>query len=351
MALGVPVELVRTISSEIREKGKVSRGWVGIGFSENEDGQVEVGEVEKDSPAELAKIEEGDIIASIDGRKVTGAPMVRSEIRGRKPGEDVRLGLIRDGKTVEVKVKLGEYPEAEVTRELEARFPRLFTPPPAQPGVPAPEAAPRPEKAPRALTERFRVWPGWEKRKYIGTYMETLNKELLDFFGVKEESGLLINRLTKDGPAEKAGLKVGDVVVRADGKKVTTVVALSELIQEKQKGDKVKLDIIRDKKPMSFEVEVAEEEGPSLSEFYSPGIYEKVWGNVGERVQREFGRSLKTYEKSGEAYRLRMKGLEKELQEKTQDSLTKARKLYQDSLGKERFRRLLTERNRIIYRA
>jgi len=83
MALGIPVELVKTISSEIREKGRVSRGWVGIGFSENENGQVEVSDVEKDSPAELAKIQEGDILVSIDGKKVAGAPMVVSEIRNR----------------------------------------------------------------------------------------------------------------------------------------------------------------------------------------------------------------------------------------------------------------------------
>jgi S1-C subfamily serine protease len=354
MALGIPVELVRTISAEIRETGKVRRGWVGIEFSENEDGQVEVSEVEDDSPAELAKIQEGDIIASIDGKRVIGAPTVRSQIRGRKPGEDVKFGLIRDGKTVEVKVKLGEYPEAEMKRELEAKFPRLFLRP-TVPAVPAPEVGtPKPEKAPRpprALMERFKVWPGWEKRKYIGTYMEALNKELLDFFGVKDESGLLINRLTKDGPAEKAGLKVGDVVVRVDGKKVTTVVALSELIQDKQKGDKVKLDIVRDKKPMSVEVEVAEEEGPSLSQFYSPEIYREVWGNVDKQIQRQLDRSLKAYEKSGEVYRLKLKSLQKELQEKSEEAATKARKLYQESLGKDRLRRMLTYRDRIIYRA
>jgi len=355
MALGIPVELVKTISTEIRKTGKVSRGWVGIGFSENEDGQVEVSEVEKDSPAELAKIQEGDIIASIDGRRVTGAPMVRSEIRGRKPGEDVKFGLLREGKTVEVKVKLGEYPEAEMKRDLEARFPRLFTPRPAVPAVPAaPEAAPKAEKAPRApraLTERFQVWPGWEKRKYIGTYMEALNKELLDFFGVKEESGLLINRLTKDGPAEKAGLRVGDVVVRVDGKKVTTVVALSELIQGKEKGGKVKLDIVRDKKPMTVDVEVAEEEGPSLSELYSPDIYKEVWENADKEVERQLNRALKSYERSGETYRLKMKVLEKELQEESEESAAKAKKLYQQGLGKEKLRRLLTSTNRIIYRA
>jgi len=352
MALAVPVEIVRTIAAEIKEKGKVSRGWVGISFSENEDGQIEVRDVEKDSPAELAEIRTGDILVSIDGKKLVGAPVLRSEIRRRKPGQDVKFELLRDGKTVEVKVKLGEYPEKEARRELELRFPRLF--PPAVPAPPAPETLPKPDKAPKApkiLTERFGTWPGWEKRKYIGVYMESLNKELLEFFGVKEESGLLVNRLTKDGPAEKAGVKVGDVVVRADGKKLDSVNGLSELIQDKKKGDRVKLEIIRDKKPLTLEVEVAEEEGPSVSYFYLTEPFRGYWGDVSRKLQEELERSRKEYEKSSETYRNRMKELSQELQEKAQESYKKARELYKDSELKYKLRKAILDKYRVVYRA
>jgi S1-C subfamily serine protease len=354
MALGIPIEIVKAISAEIRETGKVSRGWVGIGFSENEAGEVEVSEVEKDSPAELAKIQEGDILVSIDGKKVAGAPMVRSEIRGRKPGQDVKFGLQRDGKPVEVKVKLGEYPELEVKRELEARFPRLFPAPAAPPAAPAPAVTPKPGKAPRpprALIERFETWPGWEKRKYIGTYMESLNKDLLDFFGVKEESGLLINRLTKDGPAEKAGVKVGDVVVRVDDQKVTSVGDLSELIQHKNKGDRVKLEVIRDKKPLTLEVEISEEEGPSLSQFFLTRPSGETWGDVTKELERQYDRSREAYEKSTETYRDKMKDLSKELLEKSRESYDKATGLYKDSKAKDRLRKLLSGKNRPVFRA
>ena len=356
MALGIPVEIVKTLSSEIRETGRVSRGWVGIGFSENEDGQVEVNEVENDSPAELAKIQEGDILVSIDGKKVAGAPMVISEIRNRKPGQDVKFELERDGKTVEVKVKLGEYPEHEVKRELEARFPRLFLPP-APPTAPAPAITPKPEKAPAGKYDIYAVprapktWPGWEKRKYIGTYMESLNKELLEFFGVKEESGLLVNRLTKDGPAEKAGIKVGDVVVRVDGKKVTTVGDLSEFIQDKKKGDKVKLEIIRDKKPLTLEVEVLEEEGSNLSDLYLTEPSREAWGEVTKELQRQYDRSRNTYEKYNETSREKLKKLNEELLNKSQESYEKAKGLFEDSKGKYKLRKLLSGGNKVIFRA
>lgn len=354
MALGIPVEIVKTISSEIRETGRVSRGWVGIGFSENENGQVEVSDVEKDSPAELAKIQEGDILVSIDGKKVAAAPMVVSEIRNRKPGQDVMFELSRDGKTLEVKVKLGEYPELEARRELEARFPRLFPTPPTGPATPAPAITPRPEKAPKppkALIDRFETWPGWEKRKYIGTYMESLNKELLQFFGVKEESGLLVNRLTKDGPAEKAGVKVGDVVVRVDGKKVATVGDLSELIQDKKKGDKVKLEIIRDKKPLTLEVEISEEEGPSLSEFHLIEPSRESWGEVTKELQRQYDRSRDTYEKYSESSRDKLKKLNQELLDKSHESYEKARGLFEESRDKDKLRRMLSGKNKLVFRA
>ncbi len=353
MALGIPVEIVKTISSEIKDKGKVSRGWVGIGFSENEDGEVEINDVEKDSPAELAKLKEGDILISIDGTKVAGASAVVSEIRCRKPGQDVKFEIQRDGKTLEVKVKLGEYTETAIKRELETRFPRLF-PAPAVPAAPAPEATPRAEKAPRAprpLMERFENWPGWAKRKYIGTYMESLNKELLEFFGVKEEGGLLVNRLTKDGPAEKAGVKVGDVVVRADGKKVTSVGDLSELVQDKKKGDKVKLEIIRDKKPLILEVEVSEEESPSITDLYLTGPYGDVWEELSKSRQDQYERSRKDYERFSENYRDRLKNLSEELLDKSQEPYKKAKELYEDSKGRERLRRLLSGRNKLVFRA
>ena len=353
MALGIPVEIVKAIGSEIKDKGKVSRGWVGIGFSENEDGRVEITDVEDDSPAELAKLKAGDILVSIDGQKVPGAAAVVSEIRGRKPGQDVKFEIERDGKTLEVKVKLGEYTETAIKRELESRFPRLF-PMPAVPAAPAPEATPKAEKAPRApkrLIERFENWPGWAERKYIGTYMEPLNKELLEFFGVKEENGLLINRLTKDGPAEKAGVKVGDVVIRVDGKKITSVGDLSGLIQDKKKGDKVKLEIIRDKKPITIEVEVSEEESPSITDLYQRGPYGSAWEELSRSLGDQYEGSRQEYEKFSENYRGRLKNLNEELQKESGESYKKAKELFEDGRTKDRLQRLLTGRNRIIFRA
>lgn len=339
MAEAIPVDIVKSVAAEIKEKGKVSRGWMGVSISENEKGQVEINDVETESPAELAKLKEGDILLKIDGKKITGAPMFVSGIRNKKPGQDVNLEVERQGKTVEVKVKLGEYPEGEAKRELELRFPRLFPPQPPVEALPVkPEMVTPQPKAPKPLE----AWPQWEKRKYIGVYLEEINKELLEYFGVKGENGLLVNRLTKGGPAEKAGLKVGDVIVRVDGKKVETVGGLSELIQDKKKGDKVKIDLIREKKPMSLEIEIEEEENPSFSWNMAP--YQENWGDMSKELQRQYEKSREYYEKFSAETKERMKKLNEELSKQS-------KKLLEKSKDTAKKLKLIQEKDRLFYRA
>ena len=162
---------------------------------------------------------------------------------------------------------------------------------------------------------------------------------------------MLVNRLTKDGPAEKAGLKVGDVIVRVDGRPVETVGDLSELIQDKKKGEKVKLEIIRDKKPMAVEVEVGEEEGPSLSEYFKSMPSSEEWGLMGKDIAREYERSRKVYEKYTTDQRDKLKKLGEEMtvQGKKYEELAKQYSLK----GKAETNKLLKAikaKNQVLYR-
>ena len=257
MALAVPVDIVGKVAAEIQEKGKVQRGWLGLSIDQDEEGRIEVVGVDEESPAELAKLKEGDVILKFGDQDVMSTQMLASEIRKRKPGEDIILKVERDGKPLEVKVKLGEYPEAEAKRELELRFPRLFPPiPPPMAMTPKDKASKPPNVFVSPKAREF----SWERRKFVGVYLDELNTEMSGYFGIKEGTGLLVNRLTDKGPAQKAGLKVGDVIVKAEGKRVETVNELSGIVQDKKKGDKIKLEILREKKPLTFDVEVEEEE-------------------------------------------------------------------------------------------
>lgn len=262
MALAVPVETVLQVFKEIKSKGQVERGWLGVAIVQDRQGRVVITQVEEDSPAQLARLKEGDRIVKFNGKEIRSTDQLVNEIRKTKPGKEVNLVIEREGKTQEVKVKLGAVPEEEARRELELRFPEIFRGLPDQPVLPEIPEFPKPEK----FTFEF----GVENYRYIGVYLEQLNPELSKFFGVPEGQGLLVARVNPGSPAEKAGLKVGDVIISADGKRTERLEKLTDIIQGKKKGEKIVLEIIREKKKMKVEVEVAEESrdfGPRVEKF------------------------------------------------------------------------------------
>ncbi|MGZ5555416.1 MAG: PDZ domain-containing protein [Candidatus Aminicenantales bacterium] len=289
MALAVPVDVVKDIVAQIKEKGRVERGWLGVGIGQDDSGRTVIGAVDPQSPAELAKLREGDIVLKMGDRDVTGPDVLATEIRKTKPGREVTLKIERDGKPLDVKVKLGELAEDDAMKEMDIRFPGLFgqVPPPRvpapQPG--APENAPK-QAAPRPLVPGTREW-SFETRKYIGVTCGELNPELAAHFGVKEGTALIISKVNEAGPAAKAKLQVGDIIIGVDGKRIGTVNDLIDLIQAKPKGTKIKLDVLRDKKPMTFDVEVAEEESGGLLESDDLRSFLESWQGYTDALQNE----------------------------------------------------------------
>lgn len=317
MALAVPVDIVKEVSTEIKDKGKVKRGWLGVGIGEDERGRVEIGSVDKESPAALASLKEGDIVLRIDGRDIGSPDALASEIRRRKPGQDITLTIERDGKPMEVKVKLGEMPEAEARREMELRFPGLFSWESLKPKTDRedvkPEKAPTPPQPLRPFVRTRTL----ETRRFIGVYCEAINRELAEFFGVKEGTGLLVSRLTPDGPAEKAKVRVGDVIVRVDGKRVEAIDDLIDIVQSKTKGDKVKLEIVRDKKATTIEVEVAEEESGG---FFGPEDFRgflESWQGTADSLEKEI---RKWQSERLPELRRDLKKIDEELAQKTREA-------------------------------
>jgi S1-C subfamily serine protease len=334
MAIAVPVDVVQDIAAQIREKGKVERGWLGVGVAMNQDGKVEIGSVDLKSPAELAKLSEGDVILKLDGRDISSPDMLGAEVRKRKPGQNVTLDIERDGKPLDVKVKLGEYPEDEARKEMELRFPGIFPPmpPEAQPPFYQKSITPRAPKKAVPSKPGQQPFPGLEMRKFIGVTCNELNPELAAYFGIKEGTGLIIAKLTAGGPAEKAGLKVGDVIVRADGKRVESVNDLIDLIQDKKKGDRIKVEFIRDKQPMTKDVAVAEEE-MSSGLFGSGDVRDflESWQGYTDAFQNEIRKWQGEY---APELRANMKKINEELAQNSKESVKEIKGLLKPLLKK-----------------
>jgi serine protease Do len=320
LAVAIPLHVVRDVSSEIEEKGKVERGWLGVLTREDEEGHLYVIEVTPDSPAEEAGLEEGDIIIELENMAVSGGEMLLNEVRSHKPGETVTLRIDREGKTQRVKVKLGEYTEQDIWREFEVKFPSLFNIPESQA---FPEQMPRPFRFPfEGRIPKVGVWRPFESQKFIGVTLDTLDEGLSEFFGLKEGVG-------KNGPADKAGIKVGDLIVKADGKRVETTDELVKMIHEKEKGETINLEILRDKKKMTVEVEIDEDESLMSAvpfEHWEQSV--KKWGNASENAWKQASGSsnwyFDEYRKTMEKFREEMKKLSEtflhEIKERSQET-------------------------------
>jgi hypothetical protein len=141
------------------------------------------------------------------------------------------------------------------------------------------------------------------------------------------------------------------VVVRVEGRKVGSVGDLSELIQDKKKGDKVKLEIIRDKKPMALEVELGEEEGPSISHFYLTEPSGDAWRTLTKDLTRQYDRSREVYEKNFALQRDKLKKLNQELLQKSTESYDKMKGLFEENKAKDMLLKKIPRKKGIIFRA
>jgi serine protease Do len=119
ISFAVPIDTVRNIADQIVESGKIERGYIGVNISPLDeiskkqlglaaDEGVMISKVGKDSPAEKAGMKNGDIVTSVDGRKVGSPEALQGYIGSLKPGRTVSIEVLRKGsrKTLSAKLDL-----------------------------------------------------------------------------------------------------------------------------------------------------------------------------------------------------------------------------------------------------
>ena len=110
-------------------------------------------------------------------------------------------------------------------------------------------------------------------RGRIGVQIQEVNKETADAFGLPKPTGALVNSVEKGGPAEKAGVESGDIILKADGKTVTTSTELPRIITSVKPGSKIVLQVWRKGATKDLTVTVAElkdEEAPRTGRNEAP---------------------------------------------------------------------------------
>jgi serine protease Do len=202
IAFAIPAETVKGVVAQLRDKGKVTRGWIGVQIQEVTPDLAEdlglqaprgalVAEPQPGAPAAKAGIESGDVIVSINGKEAHDSREVARIISGLPPGTSATIGVIRKGQEKSFNIMLGNLPDQ---REANAN-------------------------------------PETPRQK--GTSVPRLGVSV-----APTADGVIVTGVDPDGLAAEQGIKSGDVILQASGKRVGTAVDLRNVIEAAQKAGK-----------------------------------------------------------------------------------------------------------------
>ncbi len=149
-------------------------------------------------------------------------------------------------------------------------------------------------------------------RTYIGVSLTNLSPELREHFGAPKDAGVMVESVQDDSPADKAGFKVGDIVLSADGDDVKTSADLRSALSEKKEGDSVRIEVLRGRSRQTLVATVKERETPRVFQL------DDLQGMMGTpewraRVER-FGGDCGDLQGRIKELENRLKDLEKKLQ-------------------------------------
>ena len=196
---------------------------------------VEITMVDADAPAGKAGLREHDVILDFNGTAVESEEQIRRLIREVPPGRTVTIGISRDGVPMKINVQLADHGAV-----VAQTFPRIVVP------------TPRPRDFPRnSMDLPFQIQT---YSSVLGVQTESLTRQLGDYFGVKDGEGVLVRSVEKNSAAEKAGLRAGDVIVKADNEKLTDRSDLSHILRNHRTGGKMTLVVMRDKHEQTLTV-------------------------------------------------------------------------------------------------
>ena len=193
IGFATPINLVKSIIPQLRSKGKVTRGWLGVliqPVSEDVASAMKLGaasgalvaDVLEKSPAQKAGFQRGDVIVSYDGAKVEENDQLPLMVAQTELGKTVDIEILRGGKSKTLKAKIEELKDDEN----------------------------EPEE------------PQEQEETTMGLAVQDLTAEIAKALNIDEAKGVVVTGVLPDTPAAEAGLKRGDIILEADSKAVTT---------------------------------------------------------------------------------------------------------------------------------
>ncbi len=215
IGFAIPINMAKSIEGQLQKEGKVTRGWLGVviqnvdknlaeSFGLKEANGILVSQVQKDSPASAAGLQQGDIILRLNGAEVQNVSVLRNQVALLQPGSKAMLDIMRDGRDKKIQITIGEQP---------ADF-----------------------------SKGGGVQSGNDLLDQYGLSLQELTPELARKFNYEEGSGLIISDVASGSAAEAAGLKPGQLVEEVNRARVSNLNDLDNILKQ-SKSDKVLLRI------------------------------------------------------------------------------------------------------------
>jgi serine protease Do len=202
VGFAVPINVAKEILPQLRQTGKVVRGWLGVqiqpitedlakSYKMKDAKGALVSEVTENSPAEKAGLKPDDVVVGVDGRTVEDNGDLSSYIASKKPQTTVNLRVLRDGAEKSVPVTLGTFPD-ESERRAEAD----------------------------------------DQHAELGMTLQNLSPELAQRLELpRTAKGVVVSDVEAGEAAENAGLARGDVIVSVNGQTVSSVSEFEEQVK------------------------------------------------------------------------------------------------------------------------
>ncbi|MBI3484206.1 MAG: PDZ domain-containing protein [Acidobacteria bacterium] len=226
-------------------------GWLGVQIADVDAQKVKelklpaergvlITEVEEDSPAAKAGLKANDVVTEFNGQRIESATQFRRMVRESLAGRAVQLTIWRDGRAQSLSATLGN------SRDRIERSIRIF--------------GPRDFNFNFSLPE-IEIFAG-SRAPLLGISAEDISGQLGAYFGAPGGEGILVREVNSGSPAEKAGMKAGDVITKIDGDKIRSLDELREKLRAKREQKSVSVGVIRKGSEVSLTVEIEQPRPP-----------------------------------------------------------------------------------------
>jgi serine protease Do len=212
---------------------------------------VVVADVTKDSPAAKAGLKEKDVITEVNAQRVEGAAQFRRMIHEIPAGRTAQLTVWRDGRAQSLSATLGK---------AEERHDKWMGATPGAFAFRMPEVQ-IPEMPSIDLGEGMGMVMAGRPR--LGIDAEDIGGQLGSFFGAPDGEGILVRSVNGGSPAEKAGMKAGDVITSFNSERVRSLGDLRQKLASQNDAKTAKIGVLRNRSEMTLSVELPER-GPKV---------------------------------------------------------------------------------------